>query len=56
MFSADGIKWKREGGIRLSLGKSKWALEEAVMPDNGCAALRDGRWVMAYLAVIPRGR
>lgn len=54
--SADGVNWKRDDGIRLSLGRSKYSLEEAVMPDNGCAVWPNGRWLMAYVAVIPRRR
>jgi hypothetical protein len=56
VFSRDGKTWKREPGIRLSLGGSKYALESQIAPDNGCALLPDGKWLMAYLATIPEPR
>lgn len=55
-FSADGKNWKREPGIRLSLDGSKYALESQVSPDNGCALLPNGTWLMVYLATIPERR
>jgi len=54
--SVDGMHWKREPGIRLSLDGSKYRLESAVAPDNGCALLPDGRWLLAYVATIPAPR
>ena len=56
VFSRDGKSWRREPGIRLSLDGSRYALEGRVSPDNGCARLPDGAWLMAYLAAIPEPR
>jgi hypothetical protein len=56
VFSRDGRIWKREAGIRLSLDGSKYPLEAGIGPDNGCALLPDGTWLMAYLATIPTPR
>ncbi len=53
IFSRDGMTWKREPGIRLSLDGSRYPLESRIFPDNGCALLPDGTWLMAYLATIP---
>ena len=52
-FSSDGTNWIREPGIRLSLDGSRYPLESRIFPDNGCALLPDGTWLMAYLATIP---
>ena len=56
VFSRDGKTWQREPGIRLSLDGSRYPLESRVSPDNGCALLSNGTWLMAYLAVIPEPR
>lgn len=56
VFSPEGITWRREPGNRLSLDGSRYPLEARFLPDNGCAVLPDGRWLMAYLAEIPRPR
>jgi hypothetical protein len=56
VFSSDGKSWKREPGIRLSLDGSRYALESSIAPDNGCAILPNGTWLMAYLATIPEPR
>ena len=56
VFCRDGKTWQREPGMRLSLDGSRYALESRVSPDNGCARLPDGTWLMAYLAVIPEPR
>jgi hypothetical protein len=56
VFSTDGKSWKREPGIRLSLDGSRYALESSIAPDNGCALLPNGTWLMAYLATIPEAR
>ena len=56
VFSRDGKTWKREPGIRLSLDGSRYALESQIGPDNGCALLPNGTWLMAYLATIPERR
>jgi hypothetical protein len=56
VFSRDGKNWKRDPGIRLSLDGSRYPLESRLVPDNGCALLPDGRWLMAYLATIPEPR
>jgi hypothetical protein len=53
VFSRDGKIWQREPGIRLSLDGSRYPLESRIGPDNGCALLANGTWLMAYLAVIP---
>lgn len=55
-FSRDGKKWQREPGVRLSLDGSRYSLESRIGPDNGCALLSNGTWLMAYLAVIPEPR
>jgi hypothetical protein len=55
-FSRDGKVWQRETGVRLSLGGSRYALESRISPDNGCALLPDGTWLMAYVATIPEPR
>jgi hypothetical protein len=54
-FSRDAKAWKREAGIRLSLDASRYGLESQIAPDNGCAVLANGTWLMAYLATIPEG-
>ena len=54
--SRDGENWQREAGIRLSLDGSRYSLESHLTPGNGCALLPDGRWLMAYVAAIPRPR
>lgn len=56
VFSRDGNTWQREPGIRLSLDGSRYPLESRISPDNGCALLTNGTWLMAYLAVIPEPR
>jgi hypothetical protein len=53
VFSSDGTNWIREPGVRLSLDGSRYPLESRIFPDNGCALLPDGTWLMAYLATIP---
>lgn len=56
VFSRDGETWRREPGIRLSLDGSRYPLESRISPDNGCALLSNGTWLMAYLAQIPEPR
>jgi hypothetical protein len=56
VFSPDGRRWNREPGVRLSLGKGNYRLESRVAPDNGCALLSNGTWLMAYVATIPEPR
>jgi hypothetical protein len=56
VFSRDGRTWKREPGIRLSLGGSRYEMESRIFPDNGCGRLPDGTWLIAYLATIPEPR
>ena len=56
VFSRDGETWQREPGIRLSLDGSRYPLESRISPDNGCALLSDGTWLMVYLAQIPEPR
>ena len=56
VFSRDGETWYREPGIRLSLDGSRYPLESRISPDNGCALLLNGTWLMAYLAQIPEPR
>ncbi len=56
VFSRNNHDWKREPGIRLSLDGSRYRLESQVAPDNGCALLPNGTWLMAYLATIPEPR
>jgi hypothetical protein len=55
-FSRDGRTWRREPGIRLSLDGSRYQLESQIAPDNGCALLPNGTWLMAYVATIPEPR
>jgi hypothetical protein len=56
VFSRDGKAWAREAGIRLSLDGSRYRLESQISPDNGCALLANGTWLMAYAATIPEFR
>jgi len=52
-FSTDGVKWTLDPGTRLPLQGADPKLEKNAPPDHGMALLKDGTYLMAYLAEIP---